>query len=68
MQSTSDTQTLARKVGFDPEHLQEFEAKIFIEGPQTDRRLTNFFVLLLQATSASAALLASTVLALGITA
>jgi uncharacterized hydrophobic protein (TIGR00271 family) len=50
MQSTSDMQTLARKVGFDPEYLQTFEAKVFIEGPQTARRLTNFFVLLLLAT------------------
>lgn len=36
--------------GFDLEYLQTFEAKMFIEGPQTARRLTNFFVLLLLAT------------------
>jgi uncharacterized hydrophobic protein (TIGR00271 family) len=50
MQSSSDAQTLARKVSFDPNYLPEFEAKMFIEGPQTARRLTNFFVLLLLAT------------------
>jgi uncharacterized hydrophobic protein (TIGR00271 family) len=50
MQTDSDARTLARKVSFDPGYLQEFEAKMFIEGPQTARRLTNFFVLLLLAT------------------
>lgn len=35
---------------FDFAYLQAFEAKIFIEGPQTERRLMNFFVLLLLAT------------------
>ena len=50
MQSTSDTHTLARKVRFDPDYLQAFEAKMFVEGPRTARLLTNFFVLLLLAT------------------
>lgn len=50
MQSTPDLQTLARKVGFDPAYLEAFEAKMFIEGPKTPQRLTNFFVLLLLAT------------------
>lgn len=50
MQSTSDLGTLARKVGFDPAYLETFEAKMFIQGPKSARRLTNFFVLLLLAT------------------
>jgi len=50
MQSTSDLRTLAHKVGFDPAYLEAFEAKMFIQGPHTARRLTNFFVLLLLAT------------------
>lgn len=50
MQATPDLRTLARKVGFDPAYLDAFEAKMFIEGPKTPRRLTNFFVLLLLAT------------------
>ena len=35
---------------FDPNYLPVFEGKLHIEGPQTARRLTNFFVLLLFAT------------------
>lgn len=50
MQSTSDLRTLARKVGFDPAYLEAFEDKMFIQGPKTAQRLTNFFVLLLLAT------------------
>jgi uncharacterized hydrophobic protein (TIGR00271 family) len=50
MQSTSDQRTLAGKVGFDPAYLEAFEAKMFIQGPKTAQRLTNFFVLLLLAT------------------
>ena len=50
MQSTPDLQAIARKVGFDPAYLESFEAKMFIEGSKTARRLTNFFVLLLLAT------------------
>ena len=38
------------KLGFDPAYLPTFEDKVFIEGPQTARRLTNFFTLLLLAT------------------
>lgn len=50
MQSSNDLRALARKIGFDPEYLEAFEAKLFIQGPQSARRLTNFFVLLLLAT------------------
>ncbi|HYT34641.1 MAG TPA: DUF389 domain-containing protein, partial [Ktedonobacteraceae bacterium] len=42
--------TLFTKLGFDPAYLSTFEDKTFIEGPQTARRLTNFFALLLFAT------------------
>jgi uncharacterized hydrophobic protein (TIGR00271 family) len=38
------------KLGFDPAYQSTFEDKTFIEGPQTARRLTNFFTLLLLAT------------------
>lgn len=38
------------KLGFDPTYLPAFEDKLFIEGPQTARRLTNFFALLIFAT------------------
>ena len=38
------------KVLIDPDYLTAFEDKLFIEGPQTTRRLTNFFALLLFAT------------------
>ena len=37
-------------LGFDPAYLSTFEDKLFIEGPKTARRLTNFFTLLLLAT------------------
>ncbi len=50
MESTSDLRSMARKVGFDPAYLEAFESKMFIQGPKTARRLTNFFVLLLLAT------------------
>lgn len=50
MQSTSDVQMPGRGVRFDPDYLQAFEAKMFIEGPRTGRLLANFFVLLLLAT------------------
>ncbi|WP_129676448.1 DUF389 domain-containing protein [Candidatus Chloroploca sp. Khr17] len=36
--------------GFDPAYLDTFESKLFIEGPLRQRRLFNFFVLLLLAT------------------
>jgi uncharacterized hydrophobic protein (TIGR00271 family) len=38
------------KIGFDPDYLATFENKMFVEGPETRRRLTNFFALLLFAT------------------
>lgn len=50
MQSNRDLRALARKIGFDPDYLEAFENKLFISGPKTARRLTNFFVLLLLAT------------------
>ena len=42
--------TLYTKLGFDQSYLPVFEDKLFIEGPQTARRLTDFFALLLFAT------------------
>lgn len=42
--------TVFTKLGFDPDYQQAFEDKLFIEGSQTARRLTNFFTLLLLAT------------------
>ena len=48
--STTTLPAPITKLGFDPEYLQPFEDKLFIEGPQTERRLTNFFALLLFAT------------------
>ena len=50
MESVPDFRAFARKVGFDPEYLEAFEKKLFISGPRSARRLTNFFVLLLLAT------------------
>ena len=41
---------LYTKLGFDPAYLPAFEDKVFIEGPQTARRLVTFFTLLLLAT------------------
>jgi uncharacterized hydrophobic protein (TIGR00271 family) len=48
--STTTTPTPVTKLGFDPDYLPVFEDKMFIEGTQTARRLTNFFALLLFAT------------------
>lgn len=48
--SASSQPTLFTRLGFDPAYLPAFEDKLFIEGPQTARRLTNFFALLLFAT------------------
>ena len=48
--STTILPTPVTKLGFDPDYLQAFEDKLFIEGAQTARRLTNFFALLLFAT------------------
>jgi uncharacterized hydrophobic protein (TIGR00271 family) len=48
--STTTLPTPVTNIGFDPDYLPAFEGKLFIEGTQTARRLTNFFVLLLLAT------------------
>lgn len=48
--SVNSQPTLFTRLGFDPAYLSTFEDKLFIEGPQTARRLTNFFALLLFAT------------------
>jgi uncharacterized hydrophobic protein (TIGR00271 family) len=48
--STIAQPALVTRLGFDPAYLPEFEDKLFIEGPQTARRLTNYFALLLFAT------------------
>ncbi len=50
MDSVPDFRAIARKIGFDPDYLEAFEQKLFISGPRSARRLTNFFVLLLLAT------------------
>jgi uncharacterized hydrophobic protein (TIGR00271 family) len=50
MTSTIQAESISQKLGFDPNYLDEFVAKMFIEGSQTRRRLMNFFVLLLLAT------------------
>ena len=50
MSTTTAKPLPAPRLGFDPSYLPEFEDKLFIEGPQTARRLTNFFTLLLFAT------------------
>ncbi len=48
--SANSQPALFTKLGFDPAYLPTFENKLFIEGPQTARRLTTFFALLLFAT------------------
>jgi uncharacterized hydrophobic protein (TIGR00271 family) len=48
--SSTTLPTSITKLGFDPEYLPAFEDKLFIEGSQTARRLTNFFALLIFAT------------------
>jgi uncharacterized hydrophobic protein (TIGR00271 family) len=48
--SANSQPALFTRLGFDPAYLPTFEDKLFIEGPQTARRLTNFFALLLFAT------------------
>ena len=48
--SAQSQPTLYTKLGFDPGYLPAFEDKLFIEGPQTARRRTDFFALLLFAT------------------
>lgn len=48
--SANSEPALYTKLGFDPAYQSTFEDKLFIEGPQTARRLLNFFTLLLLAT------------------
>jgi uncharacterized hydrophobic protein (TIGR00271 family) len=48
--TTNSQPALFSQLGFDPAYLPVFEDKLFIEGPQTARRLMNFFALLLFAT------------------
>ena len=48
--SVNTEPALFTRLGFDPAYLPAFEDKVFIEGAQTARRLTNFFTLLLLAT------------------
>lgn len=48
--SASTPQSFTTRLGFEPNYLPAFEDKLFIEGPQTARRLTNYFALLLFAT------------------
>jgi uncharacterized hydrophobic protein (TIGR00271 family) len=49
--ATEKTQSLPTpKFGFDPNYLEAFQDKLFIEGGQSPRRLFNFFALLLMAT------------------
>ena len=48
--STSSPTNSLHKTWIDPAYLSTFEDKLFIEGPQTARRLMTFFTLLLLAT------------------
>jgi uncharacterized hydrophobic protein (TIGR00271 family) len=48
--STTSLPKPVTKLGFDPDYLATFENKLFIDGPETQRRLINFFALLLFAT------------------
>ncbi len=48
--SANSQPVLFTKLGFDPVYRSAFEEKLFIEGPQTARRLTTFFALLWFAT------------------
>jgi uncharacterized hydrophobic protein (TIGR00271 family) len=50
MAAITEAGALSQKLGFDPGYLEDFEDKVFIEGPKARRRLVNFFVLLLLAT------------------
>jgi uncharacterized hydrophobic protein (TIGR00271 family) len=50
MATTITENPISHKLGFEASYLDDFQAKVFIEGPQTRRRLVNFFVLLLLAT------------------
>jgi uncharacterized hydrophobic protein (TIGR00271 family) len=48
--SANSEPSLFTGLGFDPAYQSTFEDKLFIEGPQTARRLVTFFTLLLLAT------------------
>ncbi|MGZ3629346.1 MAG: DUF389 domain-containing protein [Ktedonobacteraceae bacterium] len=48
--SANSEPAIFTKLGFDPAYQSAFEDKLFIEGPQTARRLVTFFTLLLLAT------------------
>jgi uncharacterized hydrophobic protein (TIGR00271 family) len=48
--SANSEPAIFTKLGFDPAYQSTFEDKLFIEGPQTARRLVTFFTLLLLAT------------------
>ena len=48
--SSSTKLPFVSRLGFDPDYLPVFEGNLFIEGAQSNRRLTNFFALLLFAT------------------
>jgi uncharacterized hydrophobic protein (TIGR00271 family) len=50
MASLTESIPHPQKLGFDPGYLEEFEAKVFIEGNKARRKLVNFFTLLLLAT------------------
>jgi uncharacterized hydrophobic protein (TIGR00271 family) len=49
MHTDTTQKAVSVRLGFDPGYLQDFEAKLFVEGSQSRRRLLNFFVLLLLA-------------------
>jgi len=50
MDTTSVLNSRSKKIGFDPDYLPEFLNKVFIEGANIRRRVTNFYVMLLLAT------------------
>ena len=50
METSKRARRPARNLGFDPDYLAAFEQKLFIDGPETARRLADFFALLLLAT------------------
>ena len=43
MAAITEVGALSQKLGFDPGYLEDFEDKVFIEGPKARRRLVNFF-------------------------
>jgi uncharacterized hydrophobic protein (TIGR00271 family) len=50
MDTTMGQNSTHQNLSFDPHYLQDFEAKVFMEGAKVRQRLTNFFVLLLLST------------------